>query len=86
MDLQVCRRVKVSPEELSQLFVSLLDRYSAVEVRYITLLRLLYDSLLSRLPERVRGPLLRVLALLGLNRLLLFYEVCVEKWDVNLSA
>ena len=86
MDLRVCRRVKVSPEELSQLFVSLLDRYSAVEVRYITLLRLLYDSLLSRLPERVRLPLVRMLALLGLNRLLLFYEVCVERWDVNLSA
>jgi len=86
VDLRVCRRVKVSPEELSQLFVSLLDRYSAVEVRYITLLRLLYDSLLSRLPERVRLPLVRMLALLGLNRLLLFYEVCVERWDVNLSA
>jgi hypothetical protein len=82
MDIRVCKRLKADAEELCMLFASLSRKYSSVEIRYITLLRLLYDLVLERLPERVRRAVARALALAGFNRLL-FYEICVEKWDVS---
>ena len=82
MEIRACRRMRLPPDELARLFTSLAKKphISAVEVRYITALRLLHDSLLVKLPRPARMLLTRALALLGLNRILLFYHVCAEKF------
>jgi hypothetical protein len=82
MGLRVCRRVRLPPGKLGELLVSLISkpRVSAVEIRYVTPLRLLHDSLLVKLPEPAKRLIARTLALAGFNRVLLFCEVCAEKW------
>jgi hypothetical protein len=82
VEIQVCKRVRLPPSELAKLFTSLASNadISAVEIRYVTVLRLLYDSLLAKLPRPARMLLTRALTLLGLNRILLFYHICAEKF------
>ena len=82
MEIRTCKRLRLPSDEVAKLFTLLTRKpsISAVEVRYVTALRLLHDSLLVKLPRPARMLLTRVLAMLGLNRILLFYYVCAEKW------